>query len=279
MSATATLVDDAARGVRLEVLVEGTGEDVVLVPSALRGAGDFALLQAALADAGYRALAVHPRGAGRSAGPTDGLSLRDVADDVAAVVTALCPGRAHLVGHALGNIVVRATASYRPDVAATVTVMPCGGHDLGAHPVPPDVLAAFARCHDVTLPDDERLDALRVAFFAPGHDPSSWLDGWWPTGAVSDAAVAADPEEWWRAGTVPVLILHPLDDAMTTLAAGRAVADALGGRATLVEVPRCGHAILPEQPDVIAGHITRFLRAHPLGGPEAAVGPTRPPDP
>jgi pimeloyl-ACP methyl ester carboxylesterase len=264
MTSSPMVVGDPARRVRLEVLVEGTGEDVVLVPSALRGADDFALLQSALAGAGYRSLAVHPRGAGRSTGPTKGLSLRDIADDVALVVTELGAGRAHLVGHALGNIVVRATASHRPDVAATVTVMPCGGHDLGAHPVPAHVLAAFARCHDMALSDEERLEALRVAFFAPGNDPRSWLDGWWPTQAISDAAIGADPGEWWRAGTVPILILHPIEDAMASVEAAREAAASLGERATCVEVPRCGHASLPEQPETIARHIIQFLRAHPL---------------
>jgi pimeloyl-ACP methyl ester carboxylesterase len=258
------MVDDVTRGVRLEVLVEGAGEDVVLVPSALRGATDFAQLQSALADAGYRSLAIHPRGAGKSNGATDDLTIRDLADDVASVVSTLCGRPAHLVGHALGNIVVRATASYRPEVAGTVTVMPCGGHDLGAHPVAPEVLAAFVRCHDRTLSDDERLDALRVAFFAPGNDARSWLDGWWPTSAVSEAAMRSDPEEWWRAGAIPILIIQPLEDAMASVAVGREAAAAIGERATYVEVPRCGHAILPEQPEAIVAHIIRFLHSHPI---------------
>ena len=170
----------------------------------------------------------------------------------------------HLVGHALGNIVVRATASYRPEVVATVTVMPCGGHDLGAHPVAPEVIAAFGRCHDRSLPDDERLEALRVAFFAPGNDPSSWLDGWWPRFDVRGRGLDADPEEWWRAGTAPILIVQPTEDAMAPTEAGREAAAAFGDRATYVEVAHCGHAILPEQPDVIAAHLTEFLRAHPI---------------
>ena len=52
---------------------------------------------------------------------------------------------------------------------------------------------------------------------------------------------------------------------------GRQVAAALGGRVTYVEVARCGHAILPEQPEVIAEHLIAFLREHPL-----APGPHEP---
>ncbi len=256
-----TILEDAGRGVVLEVLVGGAGPEVVLVPSAMRGGGDFAALQDALCDAGYRSMAVNPRGAGRSAGELDGLTLRDIADDLAFVVGELCGGPAHLVGHALGNILVRATASYRPEVAASVSVMPCGGHDLQAHPVAPDVVAAVSRCHDETLSRSERLAALELAFFAPGNDASVWLDGWWPGAAGIAAALGrSDPEEWWRAGTVPILIIQPLQDAMAAPEVGRQAATALGRRATYREVSNCGHAILPEQPEAIAHHVIEFLR-------------------
>jgi pimeloyl-ACP methyl ester carboxylesterase len=259
----AVLVEDRPRRVTLEVRVEGAGPDVVLVPSAMRGAADFAALQAALTAAGYRSIALNPRRAGNSTGAIDGITLRDLADDVALVVTEVGNGRAHLVGHALGNILVRATASYRPDVVRTVTVMPCGGHDLESRPVSPAVVAAMARCHDSALSEAERLAALRLAFFAGASDPRPWLDGWWPaSGGIAAAARRSPPDEWWRAGTVPMLIVQPLEDAMATPESGREAAAALGDRVTYVEVPQCGHAILPEQPAVVAGHVIRFLDAH-----------------
>jgi pimeloyl-ACP methyl ester carboxylesterase len=258
-----TLVS-AGPGVEIEALVEGQGPDVVLLPSASRGAADFALLQAALSEAGYRSVAINPRGAGRSRGPGGELSFREVVGDVASVIAALCDGPVHVVGHALGNTVARATASYCPDLVKTVTAMPCGGHNLGAHPVSQHVMTHFARCHDFSLSDAERLEALGVAFFAPGNDASSWLDGWWPDAAVvSQAMQTSNPQEWWRGGDGPILVMQPLEDAMMSNEAGREVAAALGERATYAEIPRCGHAILPEQPDLIAGHLIRFLRAHP----------------
>src|SRR5258708_3239694 len=109
---TSHIVEDPARGVRLEVLVRGSGPDVVLVPSAMRGASDFALLQEALDEAGFRSLAINPRCAGRSTGPLEAITLHDLAGDIALVAAGLCEGPAHLVGHALGNILVRATASF-----------------------------------------------------------------------------------------------------------------------------------------------------------------------
>lgn len=256
----AVLIEDKARGLTFEVLIEGSGPDVVLVPSAMRGATDFALLQAALTKVGYRSLALNPRMAGRSKGPLEALTLHDIADDVAFVVNTLAGGKAHLVGHALGNIGVRATASFRPEVARTVAVMPCGGHDLAAHPVSQEVIQAMPRCHDESLTREERLAALRTAFFAPGNDPSVWLSDWWPQSAgIANAIPTADPELWWRGGEVPILIIQPLNDAMASTEAGRATAKAMGSRCTYVEVDNCGHAILPEQPAEIARHIIEFL--------------------
>lgn len=260
MAASIELIEDAARGVRIEVLAEGDGPDVVLVPSAMRGASDFAQLQAALTRAGYRSLAMNPRNAGRSSGPLEDLTLQDAADDIALVVERLCHGPVHLVGHALGNICVRAAASFRPEIARSVTVMPCGGHNLAKSPPDPVVVAAVGRCHDERLPEEERLEALRIAFFAEGNDASVWLDGWWPESqGIAGAIGRTDPELWWRAGTAPLLIIQPMNDAMAAPELGRMAAAAIGDRARYVEVDSCGHAMLPEQPEAIARHIIAFL--------------------
>ena len=253
-------VPDEQRGVNLEVLVHGAGPDVVLVPSAMRGAADFAQLQQDLASAGYRSLAINPRCAGNSTGSLDNIDLRDIANDIALVVDTLCQGPAHLVGHALGNVGVRATASFRPKVARSITVMPCGGHNLDARPAPEAVIAALGRCHDLSLSEEERLAALRMAFFAPGNDPSVWLDGWWPQSAgIADAIYRTDPELWWRGGDGPMLFLMPRNHAMIDVTTGREIAAALGERCRYVEIDNCGHAILPEQGEEVARQLIAYF--------------------
>ena len=262
MGSSREVLEDRKRGVTLEVLVQGSGPDVVLVPSAMRGAEDFAHLQNALSEAGFRSLAMNPRNAGASAGPVDDLTLYDVGDDVAFVVENLCEGPAHLVGHALGNIVVRAAASFHPEIARSVITMPGGGHDLARRRMDPEVVAAVGRCHDESLSDEVRLAALRTAFFAPGNDPSVWIDGWWPESAgIASAIGRTDPELWWDAGgTVAMLIVQPLDDPMAAPEVGRSTAEALGPRARYVEIADCSHAILPERPEAVAEAVIAFLR-------------------
>ena len=67
---------------QLEVLVDGAGPSIVLLPSLGRGAHDFDPIAERLADAGFRALRPQPRGIGRSTGRWDGLKLEDLAADI-----------------------------------------------------------------------------------------------------------------------------------------------------------------------------------------------------
>jgi len=121
----------------------------------------------------------------------------------------------------------------------------------------------FPRCHDESLSDEDRLESVRVVFFAPGNDPSSWLDGWYPdASAIAAAMQQSDPGEWALAGKAPILIVHPLEDAMLPREADREFAMQLGDRAHYVELARCGHALLPEQPAMVANVLVAFFEAN-----------------
>jgi pimeloyl-ACP methyl ester carboxylesterase len=248
------------RGVVLEIVVEGDRPSVVLLPSARRGATDFAHLAGALSEAGFDSVAVNMRGVGGSRGSVAGITLREVADDIAGIITHIGAAPMHVVGHALGNVFARATAAYRPEVVRSVSLLACGGHEP-AHVAPvEDILEHFERCGDAALPDVQRRESLQVVFFAPGNDPSPWLEGWWPGADVRGIFDATDPREWATAGTASVLIVQPLQDRLCARDVGQNLLRRLGPRGRYVEVPDCGHAMLPEQPDVIARELIAFLR-------------------
>jgi pimeloyl-ACP methyl ester carboxylesterase len=250
-----------AEGVRLEVRVHGAEPGLVLLPSANRSAEDFDHLAALLLESGHASVAVNPRGVAGSTGPLEGLTLRDLADDVAGVAERLTGGPVHVVGHALGNTIARATATYRPASVRSLALLACGGHDLERHQPSPPVMAAFAKCFDETQSEAERLAAMQTAFFADGNDPRPWLQGWWPSGhAIGEAMRRTDWREWWQAGDAPVLIVQPFEDAMGPLEVGRELALALGRRARYVELMHCGHAILPERPEQVAAVLDDYLR-------------------
>jgi pimeloyl-ACP methyl ester carboxylesterase len=239
-------------------LFGSAGPLVVLVPSLGRGAEDFDQLGSHLGAAGFRALASDPRGIGKTSAPPTDLTLHDYAGDIATLIELRGEGPAHLIGHAWGNRVVRTLASDRPELVRSVSLLACGGQ---VEPEP-DVAALFPRCFELSLPWEERREAVAACFFAPGHEPESWRDGWHPEAASGERkAVAATPNaEYRHAGTAPLLIIQGLEDRLAPPANGRVLKEELGERARLVELDGCGHAMLPEQPDRIAAEVLAFLK-------------------
>ena len=242
----------------LEVHVCGEGPAVVLIASLGRGAQDFADLAARLAASGFCALALEPRGIGASSSPLEGLTMADLADDVAKVITALADGAATVVGHAFGNRVARMVATRHPDVVESVVLLACGGL------IPPsaEVTAALASVFDASLDRAAHLDAVARAFFAAGNDPSPWEGGWHAETAVAQsAATAGTPvEDWWMAGSADVLVIQPAADVVAVPQNAMRIVEMLGERASMVTIPHAGHALLPEQPASVATEILAWLR-------------------
>ena len=69
--------------VDIEVLSQGSGPVIVLLPSLGRSGEDYEAVAAMLSSQGFRVLRPQPRGIGRSKGPMDGLNMHDLAADVA----------------------------------------------------------------------------------------------------------------------------------------------------------------------------------------------------
>ncbi|MDB5544104.1 MAG: alpha/beta hydrolase fold family protein, partial [Hyphomicrobiales bacterium] len=163
--------------IHLEVLVQGVGPTMVLLPSLGRGADDFAPMADVLEAEGFRVLRPQPRGIGASSASPAYASLHDCSNDIAAVIEAEGNGPAVLVGHAFGNRVSRLLATIRPDLVVGVVLVAA---NVGHAPSPPEVREAIRNSANPALPDDVRLDALRFAFFAPGNDAAPWLKNWYP---------------------------------------------------------------------------------------------------
>jgi len=235
----------------------GTGHAVVMLPSLGRGASDFEDLAQRLAAKGYRAVAPEPRGIGGSTGSLEGVSMGDLADDAVAVIKALGLVPATVVGHAFGNRLARLVATRQPDLVSGVVLLACGGQVRPAL----EHMAALRRVFDTGASPEEHLAAVDMAFFAPGNDPSVWTGGWFPAVAQLQgrAVEADDPSVWWTAGSADVLVVQPADDVVALPANAHDIVERLGGRATLVNVADAGHALLPEQPVVVADAVLRWL--------------------
>ncbi len=252
--------------VRLDVIAEGQGPLVVLLPGRGRDSEDFDALAAGIAKAGYRVLRPQPRGAGGSTGPMKGLTLHDFARDMAEVIKHEGGGPAVMVGHAFGNWVARMTAVDDPAfvrgvviVAAAAKAYPNGF--AGAK----ELSEAVRLAGDPKLPDEERLKYLRTAFFAPGHDASVWLKGWYPEVDEAEAAAgrATRQSEWWSGGNVPLLDVQAANDPFKPASMSNEMWDEFGDRVTIAVIADASHALIPEQPAAVVDVIVGWMRKLP----------------
>lgn len=257
----------AGGDVRIEVLAQGSGPVIVVLPSLGRGAEDYDVVATQLAADGFRILRPQPRGVGASTGPMTKLSLHDYAADVAMVIEHEQKGPAIVVGHAFGNWVARMLATDRPDLvrglvlaAASAGKVPSGVHEP---PIAPEVQEAINKSGDLTLTDGERLRYLTLAFFAPGHDPHVWLGGWYPEAmkAETGASVSTPVDLFFAGGNAPILDLQAEYDAVAPRKFAGVLKAALGNRVTVVVIPDAGHALVPEQPHATAAAIEVFARS------------------
>lgn len=244
-------------------------QTVVLVASLGRSVSDFNELRAALAQAGYRTLAVESRGVVAWAG--GGLAryeLRDLADDIRAALQGAGVGaqqRVHVIGHAFGNRIARTFAILYPQQTASLVLVGAGDKTDN---MPPEVKRALITSVLSFLPWSWRERAVSFAFFASGNAvPEYWQRGWsfWGALAQSRAARAAGKESFHTGGQGPMLVFQAQEDVVAPPRdAGEALKAAYGDRVTLLPIPQAGHALLPEQPERIAEATLAFLRAHPV---------------
>ncbi len=208
--------------VRIEVISQGKGPLVVLLPSRGRGAEDFDEVAAGIAASGFRVLRPQPRGVGVSVGPMKGQSLHDFSRDIAAAAKAYPTGFS-------------------------------GAKELSE---------AVRKSGDPALAPEERLKYLRMAFFAPGHDASVWLTGWHPEVDESQfsAGRATKQSEWSPGGNVPLLDLQAENDPFKPREMMNEIRTEFGERATVVVIPNASHALIPEPPAAVVSAIIAWIR-------------------
>jgi pimeloyl-ACP methyl ester carboxylesterase len=186
-------------------------------------------------------------------------TLHDLATDTVARIDEIGIARFHLVGHAFGNRLSRTVTADFNDRVESLTLLAAGGLVEPA----PGIWDALGRCFDLALDWSARRDAVRTVFFAEGNDPDTWKHGWMPdVFRYQRAAVQSTPRgDWWGATTDRVMVVQALEDAVAPPANGRRYVAEHAPHARLVEIDRAGHAMLPEQPGVIAAALVDFLSA------------------
>src|SRR5690606_24666268 len=152
-----------------------------------------------------------------------------------------------LIGHAFGNRLARTTTADRPGLVAHVSLLACGGLIKMPETAREALIGRFAE----SLTPEEPIECVRYDIVAKSNDPEVWRGGWYPqVMRMQSSAVRRTPvEDWWEAGGQPILVVQALEDTIALPANAHDLRERLGERATLVELPDAGHAMLPEQPE------------------------------
>lgn len=114
-----------ARHARIELVEEGEGPVVLLVHGFPESWYSWRHQIPVLAEAGYRAVAIHVRGYGRSSAPieVEAYSMLQHVSDNLGVLEALGVERCAIIGHDWGSPIAANSALLRPDVFAAVALL------------------------------------------------------------------------------------------------------------------------------------------------------------
>jgi pimeloyl-ACP methyl ester carboxylesterase len=243
----------------IEAIAEGTGPPIILLPSLGRDSNEFDPVAERIAAAGFRVLRPQPRGYGKSAGPMQNLTLHDLARDVAAVIQHENNGPAILAGHAFGHFVAKMAAVDYPNLVRAVVLIGAAQKQPN-----PQVQRSVAIATDPSQPEAERLKHLKLVFFAPGNDPTPWLTGFHANVRAAEivARDATPQQEYWSAGTAPILDIQGADDPYRPRSSADELVKEFGAkRVSVVVIPHSAHAIIVEQPRPVADAIVKYAKS------------------
>lgn len=253
----------ASGGVRLEVLRDGQGPPVALLPGFGTDVSAFAAQARALATA-HAVLAINPRGVGASeAPPLDAYDVPGAADDVAAV----CGEPVDVVGASLGAAAAIELALRHPERVRTLTLIT---PFVAASPRLTAVVEAW--CRVAAQGDGETVARMLLPWLFSVRALADDARRERIVRGLATAAAAVPPATLTRAAAglrgwsgsreadlariaVPTLVIVAGADLLTP--DGAALADRIPGARAAV-VPEAGHAVMIEAAD----QVTALIREH-----------------
>jgi len=233
---------------------------VVLIHGAGFDHSAWALHSRWFAHHGFSVLAPDLPGHGRSAGPAL-RSIAEMADWIAALLTAVSATKARLIGHSMGSLIALETAARHGEKVSALGLI----GTAATMTVGPDLLKA-AEANDPAAIDMVSIWGLGYAAELGGSLASGlWMHGGAQrvlqhcasgvlhsdldacnayTGALAAAAKVA----------VPTTVILGERDMMTPAKAGKALAATIAGARTVV-LPGAGHMLMAERPDELLAAI------------------------
>lgn len=251
---------------------EREGQPILLIP----GGGGHSLhwvFQVAALGKRYRTITIDNRGAGRSDVPPGPYTVRQMADDAAAVLNHLGIQRSHVVGHSLGAAIAQELALSYPEMVDRMVLLGAFARPLRT---PLLLLDFWIRALRAGLELRAVWPVLLPWFYTPAFmiqpvkvdavlqavasDPSPVS----PEGLANQVAGAREHDAFDRLHRVraPTLVLVGAEDIQTPPDAAREIAERIPD-ALLQILPHGGHAVQLEHPQEVNEAVLNFLLDSP----------------
>lgn len=242
----------------IHILVEGDGPSLLVWPSLARDSiDDFHEFSTALAEAGYRVLRPQPRGMGESTGPIN-TTWDELGADVASVIDAFGNGKAVILGHAAGQRVTKYMAATYPEKVPSI-VLACISTGINTNAT---IAATATIASNYSNTVEDRLAALELGYFAPGHNASIWLTGWFldAVGSISGTGVNTLGGDNTQILDVIATLDPWREEDQWNYTTGLA-----GNRSTVVFVEDASHALFPENLQGVLDVLLPWLKTQTSG--------------
>ena len=277
-----------APGEVLSVTANGSGPDVVFIPSLCGSVYGFREPIRGVAEAGYRAVVIEPLGFGHSSRPpTADYSLTAQSRRLAAVLDQIGSKDAILVAQGFSASIAFRLAVSRPDLVRGIVSLEGGPAETGTTP---GFRRAMGLSKLIELLGGKKLlrsqleRSLRAASSNPSWVTDPVLDGY-TEGAFENLSSTLAAFRTMAATREPEAIIPRLSEVRCPVELLIGAAPHEGGvpahellslrrgltQLRVISIPACGHFIAEERPDAILASIRRIHR-HPGSVTTAALG-------
>ena len=255
-------------GLRMYYDQRGGGPDLVFIAGLSAHSGGWLPQRRALSDV-FRVTLFDNRGAGQTDAPDEPYSIRQMADDAAALLDALRIARAHVVGASMGGMIAQELAINHPEKVNRL-VLACSRikagpvrllmgpvdrflRESGLDPIGRSLLTMPWLMSPSFLQDEERVLAQLDLARRDPHPISRH-------GYLRQHAAVMAHDTSGRLGRIaaPTLVLVGAEDVLTPVHESEALAAAIPG-ATLRVLPRGGHGFFGEYPAETSAALREFL--------------------
>jgi len=266
----------------IEYYLEGSGPPLLLISGFTAQASGWNEPFARLLQPHFQIIRYSHRGTGTSDRLTHDISLRDLADDAAGLLSALDIDEAHVLGVSMGGMIAQELALNHPQrvegLVLGCTTCAGGSHshrDGGAVPAAPEVIALLTPQPRLSREEQVRRawPAIATPEFIESH--RDVLEERLQTSLINPTPIetsmrqmaaiqAFDSFDRLPQINAPTLVLHGERDVLVPVANAHVLKDRISG-AELRVLPGAGHVFTWELPEESAAAVVEFLTKAPIG--------------